>query len=116
MTILIDFLHSRLQVHEKPVASIRRSPRKSPCKQLIKEPVDVKSGEDRNILSQDWDDDVAESMDISCSIQDILNNLSKEESTEKDTPIHEVKENENVATNKLFPLFCKNLGQASQPT
>lgn len=103
----------KLQVHEKPVAFIRRSPRKSPCKQVVREA--PTTSEDQNILNQDWDDDIAESMDISCNIQEILNGLSEDESTVKDAPIQEVKGKEHVATSKLFPLFCNNSSKPSEP-
>lgn len=107
-----------MQIHDKPVTPIRKSPRKSPCKQFIKKTIEVTSGEDRiNILNQDWDDDTAESMDISSNIQDILNGLSEDESSEKDvvTPEPQIAEKENVLTKKLFPLFWKNTANSSQP-
>nr|CAH0104528.1 unnamed protein product [Daphnia galeata] len=129
----------KLQIHDKPVTPIRKSPRKSSCKQLIKTTIEVTTERSRintvnqdwnektikvaseenriNTLSSDWDDDIAESMDISCNIQDILNGLSEEESKEKvaGTPEAPMEEKENDASKKLFPLFSKNTANSSLP-
>ena len=116
---MLTFHNFRLQIHDKPVTPIRKSPRKSPCKsQFIKINTEVTTVEDKiNTLNLDWDDDTAESMDISSNIQEILNGLSEDESNEKDmeTPEPQVDEKENAVSNKLFPLFCKNTANSSQP-
>ena len=116
---VLIFHNFRLQIHDKPVTPIRKSPRKSPCKQLLKITTEVTTGEENkiNMLNQDWDDDTAESMDISSNIQDILNGLSEDELDEKvmETPELQVEEKENVLSNRLFPLFYKNKANSSQP-
>ena len=100
----------RLQIQEKfePV-TIRKSPRKLVQKPLLEVPTKVVENDRIEILNQDWDED---SMDMSSNIQDILNGLTEEEPAENATEttlVQQVEEKENASTNKLFPLFCKNV-------
>ena len=99
-----------MQIQEKfePV-TIRKSPRKLVQKPLLEVPTKVVENDRIEILNQDWDED---SMDMSSNIQDILNGLTEEEPAENATEttlVQQVEEKENASTNKLFPLFCKNV-------
>ena len=84
--------------------------RKLVQKPLLEVPAAVVEKDNRiEILNQDWDED---SMDMSSNIQDILNGLTEEEPAENATEttlVQQVEEKENASTNKLFPLFCKNV-------
>lgn len=105
-----------MQICEKPIApksQVRRSPRKRvEEKKEVKEVVVPSQGVTAiDILHQEWDD-IADSDDISCNIQQILDGLSDEETMEHESSVApsecnaEGKENESKA-DKLFPLFYK---------
>ena len=108
----------RLQIREKePVTptATRKSPRKlhrnimETYKPIVAcTPVVPSHSLNIDILHQDWNDDTE---DISTNIQEILDGLSVEDTTDSPKKLDgfkiEEKEN-NTGVNKLFPLFNKN--------
>lgn len=69
------------------------------------------------MLQQDWDEDTAD-IDLSCNIQNILDELNEDEAKSDDTFLasddkENIEDKENVEAKKLFPLFYKDSAKSS---